>query len=41
MRRLSDERLNVEPDVIDTGHLPTLARPKELTDAFEHYAVPR
>jgi hypothetical protein len=31
----------VEPDVIDTGHLPALARPKELADAFEQYAVPR
>ena len=37
MRRLSQERLNVEPDVIDTGHLPALARPKELADRLEAY----
>jgi pimeloyl-ACP methyl ester carboxylesterase len=30
MRRLARERLGVEPDVIDTGHLPALARPDEL-----------
>ena len=41
MRRLSKERLNLEPVVIDTGHLPALARPKELADAFEQYAVSR
>jgi pimeloyl-ACP methyl ester carboxylesterase len=35
MRRLSNERLSVEPDVIDTGHLPALARPKELADRLE------
>jgi pimeloyl-ACP methyl ester carboxylesterase len=37
MRRLSRERLNVEPHVIDTGHLPALARPKELADRLEAY----
>ena len=37
MRRLSQERLNVEPDVIETGHLPALARPKELADRLEAY----
>jgi pimeloyl-ACP methyl ester carboxylesterase len=37
MRRLSHERLNLEPDVIDTGHLPALARPKELADRLEAY----
>lgn len=29
---VSRERLGVEPDAIDTGHLPALARPRELTD---------
>jgi pimeloyl-ACP methyl ester carboxylesterase len=38
MRRLSQDRLGVEPDVIDTGHLPALARPKELADRLEAYA---
>lgn len=28
---LSRERLGVEPDAIDCGHLPALARPDELT----------
>ncbi|HEU4658369.1 MAG TPA: alpha/beta hydrolase, partial [Capillimicrobium sp.] len=30
LRRLARERLGIEPDVIDTGHLPALARPQEL-----------
>lgn len=31
VRRLARERLGVEPEVIDTGHLPAFARPAELT----------
>jgi pimeloyl-ACP methyl ester carboxylesterase len=38
MRRLARERLGVEPDVIDTGHLPALSRPKELADRLDAYA---
>lgn len=38
MQRLSRERLGVEPDVIDTGHLPALARPDELAELLEAYA---
>ncbi len=38
MKRLAAERLGVEPDVIDTGHLPALARPGELADRLEAYA---
>jgi hypothetical protein len=30
MRRLARERLGVEVDVIDSGHLPALSRPREL-----------
>ncbi|MGZ9884030.1 alpha/beta fold hydrolase [Rhodococcus ruber] len=30
IERLAHERLGVEPEVIDTGHLPALARPAEL-----------
>ena len=37
MRRLSRERLDVEAEVIDTGHLPALARPKELAERLETY----
>jgi pimeloyl-ACP methyl ester carboxylesterase len=32
MQRLARERLGVEPEVIDTGHLPALARPDELVE---------
>ena len=38
MKRLSHDRLGVEPDVIDTGHLPALARPDELAEMLENYA---
>ncbi len=31
MRALSRERLGIEPDTIDSGHLPALARPDDLT----------
>jgi pimeloyl-ACP methyl ester carboxylesterase len=37
MRRLARERIGVEADVIDTGHLPALAAPDELTDRLEAY----
>jgi pimeloyl-ACP methyl ester carboxylesterase len=30
MRRISRERLGLEPDVIDSGHLPGFSRPEEL-----------
>ena len=30
MRRLARERLGIEPEVIETGHLPALAEPDEL-----------
>ena len=30
MRRLARERLGIDPEVIDSGHLPALARPREL-----------
>jgi pimeloyl-ACP methyl ester carboxylesterase len=31
-QRLARERLGAEADIIDTGHLPSLARPDELTE---------
>jgi pimeloyl-ACP methyl ester carboxylesterase len=37
MRALAIERLGLEPDVIDTGHLPALSRPAELTERLEAY----
>lgn len=37
MRRLAQDRLGVEADVIDSGHLPALARPKELAERLEAY----
>jgi pimeloyl-ACP methyl ester carboxylesterase len=39
MRRHSRERLGVEPDAIDTGHLPALARPDDLTGRLLAYAA--
>jgi hypothetical protein len=38
MRRLAQERLGVEADVIDTGHLPALSRPRELAERLAAYA---
>jgi pimeloyl-ACP methyl ester carboxylesterase len=32
MRRLSSQRLGIEPEVVDSGHLPALSRPAELTE---------
>jgi pimeloyl-ACP methyl ester carboxylesterase len=40
MRRLALERLGVAADVIDTGHLPALSRPGELTECLEAYLSP-
>ena len=37
MRRVVRERLHITPDEMDGGHLPALARPKELVDRFEAY----
>jgi pimeloyl-ACP methyl ester carboxylesterase len=37
MSRLARERVGVEPDVIDTGHLPALARPDELAEMLDAY----
>jgi pimeloyl-ACP methyl ester carboxylesterase len=37
MRRLARERLGVQADVIDTGHLPALSRPKELGGTLDAY----
>lgn len=36
-RRNVRERLGIVPDEIDTGHLPALARPGELTDLLLRY----
>jgi pimeloyl-ACP methyl ester carboxylesterase len=40
MRGLARERLGIEPDVIDTGHLPALSRPDELAQRLEAYWSP-
>jgi pimeloyl-ACP methyl ester carboxylesterase len=39
MRRLARERLGVEVDVIDSGHLPALSRPKELAERLAAYVA--
>ena len=36
-RRVVRERLGIEPDPIDTGHLPALARPRELAELLLRY----
>jgi pimeloyl-ACP methyl ester carboxylesterase len=41
MRRLARERLGVEPDVIDSGHLPALSRPAELAGRIEAHRLQR
>jgi pimeloyl-ACP methyl ester carboxylesterase len=38
MRGLALERLGVEVDVVDSGHLPALSRPRELAERLEAYA---
>lgn len=38
-RRMAEERLNVTPDVVDSGHLPGLAKPDELADLLHRYAT--
>lgn len=35
---LAHERVGVEPDVVETGHLPALADPDALVDLFDRYA---
>jgi len=37
IRRVVRERLNTVPDELDGGHLPALARPRELADRLEAY----
>jgi pimeloyl-ACP methyl ester carboxylesterase len=39
MRGLARERLGVEVDVIDSGHLLALSRPRELAERLESYAA--
>jgi pimeloyl-ACP methyl ester carboxylesterase len=38
MRRLARERLGVEADVVESGHLPALSRPEELAQKLDAYA---
>jgi pimeloyl-ACP methyl ester carboxylesterase len=37
MRRVSEERLGIVPDELESGHLPALARPHELVERLEEY----
>jgi len=41
LQRLARERLGVEPDVIDSGHLPALARPDALVERLVAYRAER
>ncbi|TQF69266.1 alpha/beta hydrolase [Rhodococcus spelaei] len=38
-RRVVRDRLGITPDEIDSGHLPALARPRELVERLETYRV--
>jgi pimeloyl-ACP methyl ester carboxylesterase len=40
MQRLALERLGINADVIDSGHLPALSRPDELTHRLHRYRKP-
>lgn len=37
VRRVSEERLGITPDEIDSGHLPALGRPEALVELLERY----
>jgi pimeloyl-ACP methyl ester carboxylesterase len=37
MRRVVKERLGITPDEMDGGHLPALARPRDLVERLESY----
>jgi pimeloyl-ACP methyl ester carboxylesterase len=37
LRRVARERLGIEPDEIDGGHLVALSRPKEVAERLERY----
>jgi pimeloyl-ACP methyl ester carboxylesterase len=37
MHRLALERLGIHAEVIDSGHLPALSRPAELTNRLDSY----
>jgi pimeloyl-ACP methyl ester carboxylesterase len=39
LRGLARQRLGIEPDVIEAGHLPALSRPDELAQWLETYRV--
>jgi pimeloyl-ACP methyl ester carboxylesterase len=39
MQRLARERLGVEPDVLDSGHLPALSRPEALAERLEAHRL--
>ena len=38
MRRVARDRLGIVPDEIATGHMPMLARPRELADRLDAYS---
>jgi hypothetical protein len=37
LRRVVVQRLGIAPDEMESGHLPALARPKELVERLEAY----
>jgi len=39
LRRVSRQRLGIDPDEIDSGHTPALSRPRELAERLDAYAA--
>jgi pimeloyl-ACP methyl ester carboxylesterase len=39
VRRVSEDRLGITPDEMDSGHTPALSHPRELTDRLLAYAT--
>jgi len=37
MCRVARERLGIDPDEMESGHLPALSRPRELAERLEAY----
>jgi pimeloyl-ACP methyl ester carboxylesterase len=39
LRRVARDRLGITPDELDGGHMPALARPRELAERLVRYAA--
>ena len=41
LRRVCRERLDIDPDEIDSGHCVSLSHPKELAERLDSYLAPQ